>query len=86
MFGWRLKVCIKSSHLNPKSQSISYHSTKPIFIQKCFYFLDIPGHFERNGFLMDTPVIGLKFYAKVDVSEIVLIESLTIRSYKNSLV
>ena len=77
---------MKSFHLNSNSQSIFYHRTKPIIKQKYFYFLDIPGHFERNGFLMDTPVIGLKFYAKADVSEIVLIESLTIRSYKNSLI
>ena len=86
MFGWRLKVCMKSFHLNPKSHTIFYHRTKPIFKQKYFYFIDIPGHFERNGFLMDTPVINLKFYSKADVSEIVLIESLTIRSYKNSLI
>ena len=77
---------MKSFHLNAKSQFNIYNRTKPTFKQKCFYFIDIPGHFERNGFLMDTPMIGLKFYAKVDVSEITLIESLTIRSYKNSLI
>ena len=61
-------------------------SNKTFNYTKNIFTIDIPGHFERNGFLMDTSVIRLKFYAKVDVSESSLTEALTIRSYKNSLV
>ena len=48
-------------------------------------FPDIPGHFDRNGFLMDTPKIQLKFFAKSNVTAEALKDALTVRSYTNSL-
>ena len=51
-----------------------------------FSFLDIPGHFDRNGFIMDTPEVQLKFYAKSNITTQALKDALTVRSYTNSLV
>ena len=46
----------------------------------------VPGHFSENGFVMDSAEKELQFYAKEPISAADLSNTLSMRSYKNSLV
>ena len=71
-------VIIHHQRSNVSSSSFKIPNAKYLCV------VDIPGHFDRNGFLMDTKAVNLKFYSSKNVTSSALKQSLTIRSYKNS--
>ena len=81
-----LPRCEMTLKPNLKGSFVLYSHPWNIFAYFIFSFLDIPGHFDRNGFIMDTPEVQLKFYAKSNITTQALKDALTVRSYTNSLV